>query len=620
MGFTMVLSLLSGVALFLFGMSLMGDGLKKMAGNQLETVLYRLTNTPVKGVLLGAAVTAIIQSSSATTVMVVGFVNSGMMKISQAIGIIMGANIGTSITGWILCLSYVEGSEGLAMLLSTATISAIVAIVGTIFRMVVKREPYRSLGDIMLGFSILMVGMQTMSGAVSPLRENQRFVSALTMFSNPVAGIIAGILLTAVLQSASASVGILQALSVTGTIRFATALPITMGIGVGASCPVLLSAIGTNKNGKRTALIYLLVDLFGMLSCSIIFYTVHAFVHFSFMDQIMGPMQVALMNTVFRLAYVLMLLPFYQWLEKLVCWLIKDPEEGEDGDRDREGLADFELLDAHFIAYPAIAISQSHRAMNGMAKKARKNLLRSFALMSDYSKEKYQKIQDREDLLDSYEDRLGTYLMQLTGKEMTVGQSKQLSKLLHTISDFERLGDHAANISEAAKELNEKKMTLTEDAMNELHVLQNAVQEIEDITVNAFCDDNLSLAVKVEPLRELIGMLCNELKMKHIARLRSGECKLKQSFVFNDLVNNMERIAAHCSNIAVAIIEMDAEEFDTHEYLRSIKGLRNENYARQFELYEKKYDIKRYKKAKKNEKGARKDKRREKHVLDGDII
>lgn len=593
MGITAILSLLSGVALFLYGMSLMGDGLKRMAGGKLEPILYRLTNTPLKGILLGAGVTAIIQSSSATTVMVVGFVNSGMMKVAQAIGIIMGANIGTSITGWILCLSYVEGSEGIAQLLSTATISALFAIIGIIFKTFVKKSAYRNAGDVMLGFAILMTGMQSMSGAVSGLKDSPRFVNALTMFSNPFAGILAGILITAVLQSASASVGILQALSVTGTITFATALPMIMGIGVGAACPVLLSAAGTNSNGKRTALIYLLNDLFGMVFWSVTFYSVHAIAHFPFMNMTMGAVQIALLNTVFRAATILMLTPFIKWIERLVFWLVKETDE------DSEELADFELLEERFLAFPAIAISQSHKAMNGMAKKARKNLMRAFGLMESYTQDKYQKIQDKENLIDKYEDRLGTYLMQLTGKEMSGAQSRQLSKFLHTISDFERLGDHAVNISEVASELFEKNMEFSEDALYELSVLQNAVQEIVDLTVYAFCENDLKTAVRVEPLRELIAIMCDELKLRHIARLRSGKCKLKQSFAFNDLLNNLERVAAHCSNIAVAIIELEAEEFDPHEYLRGVKGMQNANYSDQFEFYENKYDINKNKKGKK---------------------
>ena len=588
----MILSLLSGVALFLFGMSLMGDGLKLVAGNKLEAFLYQMTNTPLKGVALGTGVTSVIQSSSATTVMVIGFVNSGMMKLKQAIGIIMGANIGTSITGWILCLSYIEGSSGIAQLLSTATISAIVAIIGIIFKMFVKKTTYKNVGDIMLGFAILMVGMQTMSGAVSPLKENPHFVNLLTTFENPFMGIIVGILFTAVLQSASASVGILQALSVTGSISFAAALPITMGIGVGAACPVLLSSIGTNRNGKRTALIYLLNDLFGMVFWSIVFYSVNAVVHFSFMDLTMSPVTVALMNSVFRMATILVLVPFISKIEKLVFWLIKEDPE------DMEEQADFDLLEERFLAYPALAITQSHTAMNGMAKKARKNLNRAFALLKDYSQDKYNKIQQKENLIDKYEDKLGTYLMQLTGQEMSTVQMQQVSKFLHTISDFERLGDHAVNISNVANEISEKKITFSESAQKELSVLEAAVREIVDLTVDAFCEDDLEMAAKIEPLRELIGILCNDLKNRHVTRLREGKCEFRQGFAFNDLLTNLERIAAHCSNIAVAMIELEAADFDTHEYLKSVRELKNDTYMAYFDEYERKYDINGYRKKK----------------------
>lgn len=590
-GITIILSLLSGVALFLFGMSLMGDGLKRVAGNKLELVLYKLTNTPLKGLLLGTVVTAIIQSSSATTVMVVGFVNSGMMQVAQAIGIIMGANIGTSITGWILCLSYVDGSSGVAQLLSTATISAVVAIVGIIFKTFLKKMVYKNIGDIMLGFAILMNGMQMMSGAVAPLKENEHFVNMLTMFTNPLAGIIVGIIFTAILQSASASVGILQALSVTGSISFAAALPITMGIGVGAACPVLLSSIGTNRNGKRTALIYLINDLFGMVFWSIAFYSVNAVVNFDFMGMTMRPVTIALMNSVFRLATILFLIPFIPLIEKLVFRLVKDdPEELED-------LADFDLLEERFLVYPALAIGQCHTAMNGMAKKARKNIYRSISLLSDFSHDKYQKVQEKENLIDKYEDKLGTYLMQLTGTEMSLPQTKQVSKFLHTISDFERLSDHAVNISEVANELSERKTSFSEDAQSEVEVLSAAVKEIVDLTVEAFSEDNLHLAARIEPLRELVGMLCNELKNRHVSRLREGKCELKQGFAFNDLLTNYERIAAHCSNVAVAMLELEAAEFDTHEYLKSVRQMKNDQYMECFEEYAGKYDITRTKQA-----------------------
>lgn len=585
MGITSVLSLLSGVALFLFGMSLMGDGLKRAAGEKLELILYKLTNTPLKGVLLGAAVTAIIQSSSATTVMVVGFVNSGMMKVAQAIGIIMGANIGTSITGWILCLSYIDGSSGIAQLLSTATIAAVVSILGILFRMLTKKSAYKNVGDIMLGFAVLMIGLQSMSGAVAPLKENEHFVNMLTMFKNPFMGILVGILFTAVLQSASASVGILQALSVTGTISFAVAFPVTMGIGVGAAFPVLLSSIGTNKNGKRTALVYLMNDLFGMIFWSIAFYAANAVIHFDFMNMIMSPITVAILNSVFRIATVVILFPFIKQLEKLVFWLVKDTEE------DKEDQADFDLLEERFLDYPALAIKQSHTAMNGMASSARKNIWRAMGILDDYKEEIYNKIQDKENIIDKYEDKLGTYLMQLTGKSLTENQTKQISVLLHTLSDFERIGDHAVNISKSANELYEKKFRFSDEARHELKVLGDAVREVLDLTVESFSNDDLVMAAKIEPLRALIGMLCDDLKSRHIARLREGKCEMKQGFAFNNILTDYERIGAHCSNVAVAMIEAAADGFDTHEYLKGIRDVDNHHYLKLFEEYVDKYSI-----------------------------
>ncbi len=572
----------------------MGDGLKKAAGEKLELILYKLTNTPIKGVLLGTAVTAVIQSSSATTVMVVGFVNAGMMKVAQAIGIIMGANIGTSITGWILCLSYIEGSNGIAKLLSTATISAVVSIIGILFKTVSKKSTYKNVGDIMLGFSILMVGMQGMSEAVSGLKDNAHFVNMLTMFSNPVMGILVGILFTAVLQSASASIGILQALSVTGAISFATAFPITMGIGVGAACPVLLSSIGTNKNGKRTALIYLMNDLFGMLFWSVTFYLVNAIVHFDFLDMTMTPITIAMLNTVFRLATVIILFPFIKWIEKFVFKLVKDSAE------DREDQADFDLLEERFINYPALAIGQSHTAASGMVKKARKNIQRALGLFEEYSDDRYKKIQEKENLIDKYEDKLGSYLMQLTGRDMTENQSKQVSILLHTISDFERLGDHAVNLSKSANELHEKKIGFSEEAVYELSVLRDAVREILDLTVKSFSDDDIYTAIKVEPLRELINVLCNELKSRHITRLKNGKCEMKQGFAFNNILTDFERIGAHCSNVAVALLEVEAEDFDTHEYQKSIREMNNELYTSLYEEYEERYNINKFKKWRKS--------------------
>lgn len=583
---SMILSLLSGVALFLFGMSLMGDGLKSVAGNKLEAFLYKMTNTPLKGVALGTGVTSVIQSSSATTVMVIGFVNSGMMKLKQAIGIIMGANIGTSITGWILCLSYIQGSNGVASLLSTATISAIVAVIGIILRMFGKRTVHKNLGNIMLGFSILMTGMQTMSGAVAPLKESPVFVDMLTMFSNPLSGILVGILFTAVLQSASATVGVLQALSVTGLLTFASAFPIVLGIGVGAACPVLISAIGANKNGKRTALVYLLNDLFGLVVWSIIFYTVNAFVHFTFMDMVMSPVSIALLNTVFRVATVVVLFPFISKIEQIVCYLVKDSAE------ELEDEADFDLLEERLINYPALAIGQCHRAMNGMAKKLRKNVNRAMNLINNYQQDKFDKVQRKEDLIDKYESRLGEYLIKLTKHEMNTLQTTQVSLYLHTINDFERIGDHASYIAHLSNEMHDNHIQFSQSAWDELNVVMEAVREEINITCNAFMNDDKEAAERVAPLGMLITKMCDELKLHHVARLSDGICGLEEGTVFNDILNSFNRIAAHCASAMVALMKSGEVDSDPHIHDSKIYPSNSPRYLEYLKEYCEKYDMK----------------------------
>ena len=583
--FTMILSLLSGVAMFLYGMLLMGDGLKMVAGNKLEKFLYKMTNTPLKGVALGAGVTCVIQSSSATTVMVIGFVNSMMMKLRQAISIIMGANIGTSITGWILCLSYIEDSGGLAAILSSTTISAIVAIVGIVLRMFSKRSVYRNIGNIMLGFAILMTGMQTMSGAVEPLRENEFFISMLTMFSNPLMGILVGIAFTAVLQSASAAVGVLQALSVTGLLTFASAFPIVLGIGVGAACPVLISGIGANKNGKRTALIYLLNDLFGMIFWGIVFYGANAVLHFSFMDQTMTPVSIAFVNTVFRAATVCVLFPFIPRLEKLVCMLVKDTEE------ELEEEADLELLDERLVNYPAVAMGQCQRVISGMAKKVRKNVNRAMNLLNDYQQNRFDKVQSKEDLIDKYETRLGAYLMRLTKKEMTTAQTRQMSLYLSTISDFERIGDHAAYIAYMSKEMQERRISFSKEALDELNVVMGAVREIINITARAFMDENQDEADKVTPLGVVITNLCDELKHNHVTRLGSGACGLEQGTIFNDILNSFTRIAAHCASITSAMRKAKEADADIHIHDSKVYAGEGMVYYSHFTDYTQKYNL-----------------------------
>ena len=581
----MILSLLSGVAMFLYGMLLMGDGLKMVAGDKLESFLYKMTNTPVKGVALGAGVTCVIQSSSATTVMVIGFVNSMMMKLRQAISIIMGANIGTSITGWILCLSYIDGSGGIATILSTATISALVAVAGIVLRMFCKRSLYKNIGNIMLGFAILMMGMQTMSGAVEPLRENEMFVNMLTMFSNPLAGILVGIVFTAVLQSASAAVGVLQALSATGILTFSSAFPIVLGIGVGAACPVLISSIGASKNGRRTALIYLLNDLFGLVFWGIVFYTVNAVVHFPFMDMVMTPVSVALINTIFRVATVCVLFPFISKLEKLVCWLVKDTQE------EKEDEADFELLDERLVTYPALAIGQCHRVMSGMAKKVRKNVNRAMNLLNEYQQDKFDKVQRKEDLIDKYETKLGDYLMKLTKQEMTSTQTRQVSLYLSTISDFERIGDHAAYIAHMSSEMNEKHTGFSEEARDELNVVMDAVREIINVTCRVFMDDDQEGAKKVAPLGVVITNLCDDLKHDHVKRLSRGMCGMEEGTVFTDILNSFTRIAAHCAGAMTALMKAAEEDTDIHIHDSRVYAGDGMEYYTYFKEYSQKYDI-----------------------------
>ena len=580
-----LISLLSGIALFLFGMALMGDGLKKVAGNKLEVILFRLTGSPLKGFLLGTGVTAVIQSSSATSVMVVGFVNSGMMRVRQAISIVMGAILGTSITGWIICLSDLGGGGGWIDLFSTATLTGIISVVGIVLRMFSKSQTKRHIGDILMGFAVLMFGMSAMSGAVSPLRSDPTFLRILTTFSNPMLGILFGTLFTCVLQSASAAVGILQALASTGVIDFSMALPIIMGIAIGAALPVLLSAIGANVDGKRTAMVYLVVEVVGVIFWAAAFYLVNAFVQFDFMSMTMSSVSIAFVNTLFRFVKVVILLPFIDLIERLVDLLVKDkPAQAEATDETIR-------LEERFIQHPALAIEQSRITINSMAAEAQENLAEAMRLLHHYSDEGYRTVVEMEQVVDRYEDRLGSYLVKLTGQELSSKQNEDASKFLHTISDFERISDHALNIAQTAKEMREKSIVFSDDALRELAVLESALAEIVHITVNAFIRNDLSLASRVEPLEELIDDLCDELKLHHVDRLQKGHCTLLNGFLFNDLLTNYERVADHCSNIAVAMIELESDSFDTHEYLSSIKEMKSDTYERYYEEYSQQYHL-----------------------------
>lgn len=580
-----VISLLGGVALFLFGMTLMGDGLKKVAGNKLELILYRLSNTTLKGILLGTGVTAVIQSSSATSVMVVGFVNSGMMKLRQAITIIYGALIGTSITGWIISLSSIEGSSGWTSLLSTSTLSAVIAVIGIVFRMFSKKQSHHHIGDIMLGFSVLMFGMQAMSSAVSPLRSSPAFIELLTTFSNPILGIIVGTVFTSVLQSASAAIGILQALSMTGAMTFATAYPIILGIGIGAAVPVLLSALGAKVNGRRTAFSYLIIDVIGAVLCAVIYYPLDAIIGFGLNGLIMNPVSIALVNTVYRVIVVAVLTPAVGLVEKLVVALVKEKE------KEKKANGELDRLDERFLAHPNVAVEQSRLTVAAMAKTAYENIFRALNLFVTWSDEEFETVSAMEELIDTYEDRIGSYLVKLNVHELPVELNDEVSKYLHTISDFERMGDHSLNIAELAQEKREKKINFTDAANHELDVLCSALVEIMDISINALINSDMEAAYKVEPLEEHIDELCDLIKARHIDRLANNECTLNNGFVFNDLLGNIERVADHCSNLAVATIELHEDEWDTHAYINKLKAMRSHNFDALYEEYCAKYEI-----------------------------
>ena len=575
------LSLLGGVSLFLFGMTLMGEGLKLVAGNKLELILYKLSGTPLKGILLGTGVTAVIQSSSATSVMVVGFVNSGMMKMKQAISIIMGAIIGTSITGWIISLSDLGGSNGLLSLLSTETLSAITAIVGIYLRLFSKKQTHHHIGDILMGFAILMFGMKAMSSSVSSLRESEVFISLLTQFSNPILGIIIGMVFTTVIQSASASVGILQALSSTGAITFEIALPIIMGIAIGASVPVLLSALGASTDGKRTALSYLVVDTLGVIVFSLLFYSINALVHFTFMSTPLRSVNIALLNTVFRLIVVALLLPFISLLEKLVSTLIKDKKQEQDKELD-----DIKRLEERFISYPPLAVENARIAINKMGELAEKNILDAFNLLRNgYTDGGFDEVERIEGVIDKYEDSIGTYLTKLTGREMPKDLNRSVAKYLHTLTDFERISDHALNIAESAKEIKEKEISFTPEAIHEMDVMMKALERIVHITVSSFAENDLDKAYLVEPLEEVIDELCEQMRFNHVDRLTKGECTILNGYVFNDLIGNYERISDHCSNTAATLIEMEEGVFGLHTYTNEVKDRHTHNFEENYKFF-----------------------------------
>lgn len=576
------ISLITGIVLFLYGMCLMGDGLKKVAGSRIEVILYRLTGSPLRGVLFGAGVTAVIQSSSATSVMVVGFVNAGMMKTHQAISVILGSILGTSITGWILCLSDLGGSSGWLSLLSTSTLTCAAAIFGILLRMGSRKQEKKHLGDVLLGFAVLMIGMTTMSDAVTPLRENETFVRILTTFSNPILGIVSGTLFTAILQSASAAVGILQALTIAGTVRFDVALPLLMGISIGAAVPVLLSAISAGTDGKRTALTYLLSNTIGVAVIAVVFYLLNGLWHFEFMSSIMTSVSVAALNTLLRLATVLLLFPMITPLERLLQWIIPD----------RQAEAEPVLqLEERFLQHPSLAVEQSQKAIGCMAQMAAESLYTAMNIWRRYSEEGFAQVLEKENTIDVYEDRIGSYLQQLMRSELDTHQNKDVGKMLHTLSDIECLSDHAVSLAQTAQKRWSEKIHFSDAALHELAVLEQALREIIALTTAAFLDSDVDRAYQIEPLANVIQELCEESRLRHIARLQNGQCSLEAGMLQVDMLVDYERIAGHCSNIAVAIIALESNCFDTHEFLSQIKQGKNTGYIQAYERASEKYSL-----------------------------
>lgn len=588
-----VLNMLGGLALFLYGMNAMGDGLAKVSGGRLESVLEKLTKKRIMAVLLGAAVTAVIQSSSATTVMVVGFVNSGIMKLNQAIGIIMGANIGTTITSWILALTGIQSDNIFVSLLKPSSFSPILAVIGAAFILFSKKDRKKDIGTIMVGFAILMFGMETMSAAVKPLANVPQFTNMFTMFTNPVLGMIVGAVLTAVIQSSSASVGILQALCATGGVTMASAIPIIMGQNIGTCVTSLISAAGANKNAKRAALVHFYFNLIGTIIFMVVFYTLNAFLHFEILNMTANAWLIALVHSCFNIAATIIFMPFGDLLAKLACLTIRDKKETDEITAESDSLEkDFQVLDPRFLESPAFAVQQCKNVAAKMANSARDGLFLSMELLESYDEEKAGLVLHYEDIVDRYEDELGTYLVKLNGKSLTKKDSQIVSMLLHVIGDFERISDHAVNIKEAAEEMRDKKLKFSDKAAAELKVYTTAIHEIVNMAFDAFTTENVEAAGNVEPLEEVMDYLKAELKDRHVRRLRKGKCTIELGFVLTDLITNYERVADHCSNIAVCLIQVVGNDgFDTHEYLDNIKSKDNEEFKIKVHWYKEKYEL-----------------------------
>ena len=576
-----VLTMIGGLCLFLFGMNIMGEALERAAGNSLRSLLGKLTSNRMLGFLTGMAVTAVIQSSSATTVMVVGFVNSGLLTLAQAINVIMGANVGTTVTSWILSLGGIESGNFFVQMLKPTSFTPILALIGITYYMFIKDTSKKDIGMILLGFATLMFGMDTMSDAVSGLKHVPEFQQLFLLFTNPILGVVAGAVLTAVIQSSSASVGILQALSSTGSVSYAAAIPIIMGQNIGTCVTAMLSSVGATKNAKRTAFVHLLFNIIGTIFCLILFLLAKALFNPAILGDSATHFGIAICHTVFNIVCTAVLLPSGNLLEKIVCKLVPDAKE-------TEAVSE---LDERLFMTPSIALERSRVLTGEMSDTAAATLQAAMNSLLGYTPELGQQVRELEEKTDHYEDILGTYLVKLSGLKISPADSNEAAMLLKALNDFERIGDHALNLVESAEELQEKSLSLSSAAKHELSVLIRAVSEIVELSFSAFRENDLQKAYLVEPLEQVIDDLKEKMRIHHILRLQQGNCSIETGFVWSDLLNALERVGDHCSNIAGCVVDMAHHDMNTHEALRSAR-VENEHFSEQYKDYAKKFSLK----------------------------
>ena len=581
-----VLSMLGGLALFLYGMNTMGEGLTKVSGGKLERILEKLTSSPIRAVCLGALVTAVIQSSSATTVMVVGFVNSGIMKLSQAIGIIMGANIGTTITSWILSLSGIESDNFWMQFLKPSNFSPVLAVIGIIFIMFINNQKKKDIGMILVGFAILMFGMETMSGAVAPLADVPEFTDILTMFNNPVFGVLAGALLTAVIQSSSASVGILQALSVTGAFTYGSVIPIILGQNIGTCVTAMISAIGANRGAKRTAFVHLYFNIIGTLLFLTVFYIGNAIFRFEFVGETVGIAGIALIHSIFNVFTTVVLFPFIHGLEKLAYLTIPESDEEKSAKEDV-----FAILDERFVSSPAFAIEQCKTLVNQMAEITKNSFIEAMECIKEPSDQKFAEVIAKENRVDVYDDKISAYLTKLNSGDLSYTDSLRVTSLLHCLTDFERISDHAVNVVECVQQMQKEDAKFSKKAEEEMNIYSKAVRDILERTTGAFINTDIPLARSVEPLEEVIDGLNKTVKKHHMKRLRKGKCTIGLGLVLSDLAMNYERVADHCSNIAVYMMQLNDTGLEEHSFTEQMDEKESAEFEKLENDFANKYEI-----------------------------